>query len=108
MAFRLLLAALSLAFVWIIWPYAGAVFWAAVLALLFEPLQARLARRWKGRATLAALATLGIILVIVILPLAFISASLLQEITTTYQKLRTGQMDVGHYFSRFLVALPSW
>ena len=107
-AFRLLLIALSIGFVWIIWPYAGAVFWAFVLALLFEPLKVRLARRWKGRDTLAALATLGIILLIVILPMALITVSLMQEFTSLYQRLKGGQMDLGQYVTRFVAALPTW
>ena len=37
-AFLVLVVAVSLAFVWIVWPFFGAVFWATVLAILFAPL----------------------------------------------------------------------
>src|SRR5688500_17278604 len=62
--FLWLLVAVTLAFGWILWPFYGAVFWATVLAILFTPLYRRLSERLRQRRTLAALATLVIILVI--------------------------------------------
>ena len=35
----LLVIAASLAFAWILWPFFGAVLWAAVLAIVFAPLR---------------------------------------------------------------------
>ena len=107
-AFLLLLVVLTVAFAWIIWPFYGAVFWGSVLALLFEPLYARFLRRWKGRRNLAALATLAIILVIVILPLALVAVSLVQEVTGLYQRVKSGQVNFGTYFAQIVAALPSW
>ena len=69
-AFFILLGLLTIALAWVIGPFYGAVFWGAVLALMFEPLYRRLLARFRGRRNLAALATLAIILLIVILPLA--------------------------------------
>ncbi|MDP1565632.1 MAG: AI-2E family transporter, partial [Polaromonas sp.] len=70
--FLLLLLLVSLAFVWVLWPFYGAVFWGAIFALMFTPLFVRLLKAMPGRRTLAALATLTIILVAVILPLGLI------------------------------------
>ncbi|HOM21619.1 MAG TPA: AI-2E family transporter, partial [Ottowia sp.] len=70
--FLLLLAGVTLAFFRIIAPFFGAVFWAVVLTLLFMPLFRRLRAALRGRATLAALATMLICLLIVVVPLAFI------------------------------------
>ena len=78
-AFLVLLVAVSLAFAWIVWPFFGAVLWATVLAILFSPLYRRLLGRMRQRRTLAALATVLIILVMVILPSALIGAMLLHE-----------------------------
>eukprot|EP01031_Cornospumella_fuschlensis_P053362 gene53362-65179_t len=41
----LLLVLVTLAFGWILLPFYGAVFWAVVLAVVFSPLQRRLALR---------------------------------------------------------------
>ena len=107
-AFLILLAVVTVAFAWVLWPFYGAVFWGAVLALLFEPLYLRFLARMRGRRNLAALATLAIILVIVILPLALVAVSLVKEVTGTYQRVKSGQLDFGSYFAQMVAALPSW
>ena len=107
-AFLILLAVLTVALAAIIWPFYGAVFWGAVLAILFEPLYRKLAARLRNRRTLAALMTLSVILVMVILPLALVAISLVQEVSAMYQRVRTGQVDFGTYFAQIMGALPSW
>jgi len=107
-AFLLIVVILTVAFVWVVLPYYGAVLWGSALALLFEPLYARFLRRWKGRRNLAALATLAIILFVVILPLALVGASLVQEVTGLYRRVKSGQVNFGTYFAQILAALPSW
>ncbi len=107
-AFLLFVGVLTVAFVWVILPYYGAVLWGSALALLFEPLYASLVRRWKGRRNLAALATLAIILLVVILPLALVGASLVQEVSGFYRRVKSGEVNFGNYFAQILAALPSW
>ncbi len=107
-AFLILLVVLTVALAWIIWPFYGAVFWGGVLALLFEPLYRKLLGRLRGRRTLAALATLSVILVIVILPLTLVAVSLVQEVTGMYQRVKSGQVNFGNYFAQIVAALPSW
>jgi predicted PurR-regulated permease PerM len=107
-AFLILLALLTIGFAWIVWPFYGAVLWGSVLALLFEPLYRRLLARTGGRPTLAALATLAVILCIVILPLALVAVSLVQEVSGVYQRVRSGQVDFGAYFAQMVAALPHW
>lgn len=106
--FLLLLVAVSLAFAWILWPFYGAVFWATILAILFTPLYRRLSARMRQRRTLAALATLTIILVMVILPSAVITALLLQEAFGVYERMQSGELNFGRYLQQVLDALPAW
>lgn len=106
--FLLLLIAVSLAFAWILWPFYGAVFWATVLAIVFAPLYRRLAKSMQQRRTLAALATVVTILVIVILPLTLITASLLQEAFGVYARIQSGELSPGRYFEQVFGALPAW
>ncbi|GAA4017366.1 AI-2E family transporter [Actimicrobium antarcticum] len=107
-AFLLLLAIVTVAFGWILVPFIGAVFWGAVLALLFAPLNRRLLDRFGQRQTLAALATLMIVLFIVILPLSLIGISLIQEGALVVQKIRSGTLDFGAYFQQVVNVLPTW
>jgi predicted PurR-regulated permease PerM len=105
--FFLLIIAVTLAFAWILWPFFGAVFWGAVLAILFAPLYRRLSKSMRQRRTLAALATVMIILMIVILPLSLITALLLQEVFSVYERIQTGELNIGHYFHQVFAALPA-
>ncbi|MFZ1546082.1 MAG: AI-2E family transporter [Candidatus Nitrotoga sp.] len=106
--FLLLLAVVSIAFGWIVWPFFGAVFWGTILAILFSPLYRRLLVVTRGRQNLAALATLILSLFIVILPLTFITASLVQEGIILYHKLQSGELHFGTYFQQIINALPRW
>lgn len=106
--FILLLVGVTLAFLGILWPFYGAVFWGVVLAIVFAPLQRYLLRRTGRRPTVAALGTLAVVLLIVILPTALIAVSLTQEALLIYEKLRSGQVNVGSYFQQIVAALPTW
>lgn len=106
--FLLILTAVTLAFGAILWEFHGAVFWGVVLAILFSPLHQRLLRKMPGRDNLAALCTLGLCMLIVILPLGFLSISLVQEATALYEEVRSGQFNLQHHFQKGIKALPSW
>lgn len=106
--FLCLLATVTLAFGWIVWPFFGAIFWGSVLAILFTPFYRRLLAVFRGRRNLAAIATLILCLVIVIFPLAFITAALVQEGIGLYQKIQSGEIHFGMYFQQIIHALPQW
>ncbi len=106
--FLALLAAVTVAFGWILLPFFGAVLWSVALAILFTPLYRRLARSMSKRRNLAALATLGICLVIVILPLSVVGVSLVQEVALVTQNIRSGQLNYAAYLQQILDALPRW
>jgi predicted PurR-regulated permease PerM len=107
-AFLLLIVAVSLAFAWILWPFSGAVLWGTVIAILFVPLYRRLSSSMRQRRNLAALATVAIIVVMVILPLALITASLLQEAAGVYARIQSKDLNPGRYFQQVFDALPAW
>ena len=107
-AFLLLLAAVTVAFLAILWPFFGAVFWGAVLALLFTPLYRRLAVRMRNRRNLAALVTLLLCLVMVILPVAFITAAFVEQASLVYQQVQTREFDVAAYLQQLIGLMPPW
>jgi len=106
--FLLLIIAVSLAFAWILWPFYGAVFWGTVLAILFAPPYRRLSRSMGQRRTLAALVTVMIVVMMVILPVTLISALLLQEGLSVYERIQSGELNIGRYFQQVFGALPGW
>jgi predicted PurR-regulated permease PerM len=107
-AFLLLLTVVTLAFGWVLLPFYGAVFWGAILAIIFAPFYRRLLVVMHQRQNLAALTTLLLSLVIVILPFTFITASLLQEGVLVYQRIRSGELNFAAYFHQVMSALPPW
>ncbi|THC43538.1 AI-2E family transporter [Massilia sp. Mn16-1_5] len=106
--FLLLLALVTLAFVYILLPYSGAVFWGVVLAILFAPLYRKLLRETKNKPTIAALLTLLLIIVMVILPVSLITASLVKQAAGIYEMVNSGQINFGAYFQRIIHSLPQW
>jgi predicted PurR-regulated permease PerM len=104
----LLLVLVTLAFFWILTPFFGAIFWGAVLAIMFTPFHRWIARKLHKKPVLAALTTLGICLLLVILPMILISINLAQEGTSLYQKLATNEIDVRVILQDVFKALPDW
>lgn len=106
--FVTLLIVVSIAFVWILLPFYGAVFWGVALAILFAPGYRRLLALMRGRANWAALTTLLLCMLVVILPLVVITISMMQQGTMLYDRVRSGQLNFGVYFQQIMAALPQW
>ncbi|AZY49447.1 AI-2E family transporter [Bordetella avium] len=105
-SFIALLIAVSIAFIWLLWPFYGAVFWGTILAVVFAPLHRRLARRLAPRGNLAAFISLLVVLLVAIIPLILITGSLIQEGAGLYQRMRSGSVDFGLYFQQVMNAMP--
>jgi predicted PurR-regulated permease PerM len=103
-----LVALATLLFALIIWPFFGAVCWAMFIAIVFWPLHQRFLRGAHGRRNTAALASLIVILLIVILPMTMLAASVTQEASVFIENLRSGKIQIATYFQRFVDALPEW
>lgn len=106
--FLLLLVAISVAFMFVISPFAGAIFWGIVLAIVFEPVHVRFLRALGNRRTLAALSTLLVCVVMVILPLTLIGGSLIQQGMVLYRRVDAGQFNAGAFFEQIVAHLPGW
>jgi len=105
-SFYLLLLAVSVALCFVLAPFFSTVLWGAILALIFQPVQRWLVARFKHRRNLAALTTLLLCIVIVILPASFVAGTLIQQVASAYAQIRSGSMDIGMYFSQVVHALP--
>lgn len=106
--FLLLLAGVTLAFAWVLAPFYGSVLWAIVVAVIFAPVQRRLETSMRGRPGLAAAVTVLIIIAMVILPLAVVAASLVQEASGLVAKMQSGEYDFGSYAQKIFDVLPGW
>ena len=106
--FLWLVLGVSLAFIWILRPYAGAILWGTVLAIVFAPLNRHLRDRLRQRRGVAAGLTLLVIVVLVLMPVALIVESLIREGTAVYGRIQSGELDVGAWFRQVFAALPAW
>jgi predicted PurR-regulated permease PerM len=106
--FLILLVAFTIAFIVILLPFYGAVFWSIVLAILFAPFHRKLLTKMPKSPNLAATATLLICLVVVILPLVLISISLVREASVAYNDIRAGQIDFAGFIQKAFSAMPVW
>jgi len=104
--FHILLFVVTIALAWILLPFFGAIFWGTILAILFQPLQRYLAARLGKRRNLAAFATLALTILVVILPLTFVAATLVQEIGLAYAQFKSAQPNFAAYFQDVIHWLP--
>ena len=106
--FLLLLGIVTIAFGWILLPYAGAIFWGVILAIVFAPVYRWVLHKTKGRATLSSMLVLLLILVIVILPLSLISGALVNQVASVVEMVKAGDVTVAGFFGKVMDVLPAW
>lgn len=75
---------------------------------MFAPVYRQVLKTTQQRRSLAALATVAIVVMIVIVPLGLITAALVQEASSVYESIQSGELDLGRYFQQILEALPTW
>lgn len=105
-SFLLTLILVSIAFAWVLIPFWGAIFWACVVTVIFYPLQQKLKKTFGDKPNRAALVTLLIALVIVVIPALGISYSFVQEGVSFYQRLDEGKINPGKLFDDIQKAFP--
>jgi len=103
-----LLVLVTVAFIWILLPFYGAVFWAVILGILFAPLQRHLQMKFGWQRNLTSLCTLSVCLLIAILPVIIISVLLVQEGATVYKNIESGELDIAAYLAQFKHSLPPY
>lgn len=108
LALWVLLCAVTLALGWILLPFYGTILWGAIIAMVFAPVNKRLLVWTGGRKSWAAWGTLLIIVILVMLPFALVTAALVKQAAQVYQQLHSGEMDPARFFAGVFVALPDW
>lgn len=106
--FLALVLLVTLAFVWLIAPFFGAILWGLVAAILFSPVSRWLETKLKGHRNLSAALTLLLILALVIIPAFLLGVSLVQEAASLYEKFESGSISLAPVFTQIRAALPSW
>jgi len=106
-SFLCLLALVTVAFGWIVWPMMSAILWGMALAIVFQPLYRKLLRKTK-RPGLSAGLTILVILLLVVLPLTYVMGALVREAAVVFEMVKSGQFNFNTYVAQIYAALPSW
>ncbi|MGH7393283.1 MAG: AI-2E family transporter, partial [Candidatus Rokuibacteriota bacterium] len=92
--FLVIVAITTIAFFLLIRDFLMPVFWAAVLATVFHPLQARYVAAVGGRRTLASLLTMLTITVLVVVPLFLVGLAMSREAVMLHERIQSGTIDL--------------
>lgn len=77
------------------------------IALIFHPVQLKLARRFGDRRNTNALITLFLCMVIVVIPVLLLVTSLVAEGVGLYQKIQDGDVRPGEYIDQVNQSFPA-
>ncbi len=106
-AFLLLLALVTIAFLWILIPFYGAVFWAVILGIIFRPVQVWLESHLKRR-NLAAAISVVFCIVLAIIPMTLVLASLINQGAILVESIQSGDFTLPRNLSGVYDTLPDW
>lgn len=90
-----LLSAASVAFFVLLVGFWQPIFWAAVIGILFRPVETRLAALFKGRKSLAAVLTVALIFFTVLVPAMVLASAVTVEAAGVYTRIQSGELDLG-------------
>ncbi|WP_296719313.1 AI-2E family transporter [Erythrobacter sp.] len=105
-SFLIILAVVTLMMAVIVWPFSSALLWAALAAIMFQPLYRWMLKGTRGRRNQAAIATLLVIFFAVLVPAGWLAAMVVQEALELVAALQAQPIDLAATFDSVYDALP--
>jgi len=105
-SFLLILAVVTLMMVVIVWPFATALLWAALAAIMFQPLYRWMLRRLRGRRNWAASASLLVIFFAVLVPALWLATLVVEQAVVLVTALQEQPLDLAATFDNIYGMLP--
>ena len=105
-SFLIILAVVSLLMAVIVWPFAQPLLWAALAAIMFQPLYRYVLRRMRGRRNPAASLSLLIIFILVLVPAGWIASMVIEQAIVLVTTLQQQPIDLAAWFDSFYTSLP--
>lgn len=105
-SFLLILAVVSLMMTVIVWPFATALLWAALAAIMFQPLYRWMLRKMRGRRNPAAVTSLLVIFFAVLVPALWLATLVVQEALALVASLQQQPIDLAATFEKVYGMLP--
>ena len=105
-SFLIILAVVSLLMAVIVLPFAQPLLWAALAAIMFQPLYRSMLRRMRGRRNPAAGVSLLVIVFVVMVPALWIATMVAQQAVVLVTSLQQQPIDLAAMFDSIYGALP--
>lgn len=105
--YLLFLGFITLGFAFIIWPFLLPILWAALAAIMFQPLYRWFLRLPASGPNRAAIATLAVITVAIIIPAFMIGGVVVEQATAVVIAFREGRIDLAGWFESLFATLPA-
>jgi len=105
-SFLTILVVVSLLMAVIVYPFAQPLLWAALAAIMFQPLYRNVLRRMRGRRNPAAGVSLLIIFILVLVPAAWIATMVIEQAIVLVTTLQQQPLDLAALFDRVYTNLP--
>lgn len=105
-SFLVILVVVSLLMAVIVYPFAQPLLWAALAAIMFQPLYRWMLRRLRGRRNPAAALSLLVIFVLVIGPAAWIGSLVVQQALVLVDTIQKQPPDLAALFDQVYTSLP--
>lgn len=105
-SFLLILGVVSLMMAVIVWPFATALLWAALAAIMFQPLYRWMLRKMRGRRNWAASASLLVIFFAVLVPGLWLATLVVQEALVLVAALQAQPLDLAATYDNIYGMLP--
>lgn len=105
--FLLFLTGVSLMTLVIVWPFASPLLWAAMAAILFQPLYQWMLRKVGSRRNLAAGLSLLVIFFAVLVPALYIISLVIDEAVAFISNLQRNPIDLAAQYQSIYAMLPA-
>ncbi len=105
-SFYIILGAVTLLFLYLLQPFFFAIFWAAVIAGIFQPLYRRMNRRLH-RPNLTTVIVFFVIAVIIFLPAAVVGTLVFKESVQLYATLSPGTKTLDTHLTQLIGAIAN-
>ena len=97
-SFLTILVVVSLLMAVIVYPFSQPLLWAALAAIMFQPLYRRMLRQMRGKRNPAAGLSLLIIFIVVLVPAAWIASMVVEQAIMLITTLQQNPVDVAALF----------
>ncbi|MCH9692469.1 MAG: AI-2E family transporter [Gammaproteobacteria bacterium] len=105
-SFIIALLLVSVGFGLLLKPFFTPIFWACAVALIFHPLNRYFLTHMPNWRNLAALLTLTLCVIVVVIPLLLVASSFINEGTALYRKIQTDEINLSQSLEQVRNAFP--